>query len=339
MNCSTECFNDVELKGFINSNYNSVGNCDFSQVTDKPLVDVLELQGMFISLFDIYSVDSTGKNLEQALQDDWNIFNKNSGINIKEFLIAISEGLDNEYLELFDNPVRILIPKETNELIENWNSFKEEIKKENRFFFNNKANLQSLENILPIRSYSKGKIFYRSRISDNEHGYPTAKMGKPPYRLAKSGRANPKGIPYLYLAQSVKTTLYEARATYLDYVCIGKFTLNENIRVISLRTSYIVSPWTDFSLEEYVKNKPFLDVLEHDLAKPLRRQDNELDYLPTQYLCEYIKSLGYDGVEYGSSLDGEGINLVVFNDTFLTCGSVEVHEISKIEMQSNSLNN
>lgn len=338
MNCCTECFNDVELKGFINSNSNLVGNCDFTQNTDKPLVDVLELQGMFISLFDIYNIDADGKSIEQAIQDDWNVFNTNSGINIKEFLIAISDGLDDEYQELLYNPVRIFIPKETNELIENWSSFKEEIKRENRFFFNNKANLQSLENILPIRSYSKGKIFYRSRISDNELGHPTEKMGKPPHKLAKSGRANPKGIPYLYLAQSIKTTMYEARATYLDYVCIGRFTLNEDIRVISLRTSYNVSPWTDFSLEEYVKNKPFLDVLEHDLAKPLRRQDNELDYLPTQYLCEYIKSLGYDGVEYGSSLDEDGINLVVFNDNVLTCNSVEVHEISKIEIQSNSLN-
>jgi hypothetical protein len=107
--------------------------------------------------------------------------------------------------------------------------------------------------------------------------------------------------------------------------------------VISLRTSFQVSPWNDFSLKEYVKNRRFLDILENDLAKPLRRQDNELDYLPTQYLCEYIKSLGYDGVEYGSSLHEEGINLVIFNDEKLDCNDIEVHEISKIEIQSRLL--
>ena len=129
--------------------------------------------------------------------------------------------------------------------------------------------------------------------------------------------------------------MYEARATFLDYVSIGKYKLKKDIKVISLLTSSQVSPWGNISLDEYVKNKSFLNKLEHDLAKPLRRQDNELDYLPTQYLCEYIKSLGYDGVEYSSSLDEDGINLVIFNDEKLECNSVEVYEISKIKIQSN----
>ncbi len=337
MNCCTECFIDIELKGFINSNSNKTGNCDFCENHDKPLVDVLELQAMFITLFDIYQIDTNGFSLEEALQNDWSIFNTNSKLKIVELINALCQGLDEEYRELLAGLVRIVVPDETKELIQNWESFKEEIKKGNRFFFNNKANLQSIENILPIRGYSKGKIFYRSRISDYEFGHPVDKMGKPPYKLSKSGRANPKGIPYLYLAQSIETTMYEARATFLDYVSIGKFVLEEDINVISLRTSYQVSPWSDFSLEDYIKNKQLLDRFETDLAKPLRRQDNELDYLPTQYLCEYIKSLGYDGVEYGSSLHDGGINLVVFNDEKLTCKSVEVHEVSKIEILSKPL--
>ncbi len=337
MNCCTNCFLDIELIGFINQNSNEVGKCDFCETENTSLVDVQELQEQFINLLDIYNLDEDGKDIVSALQSDWNIFGLKDSDKIKELLRAIVIGLDDEYTILINSNVKILVQDEIIELIENWEIFKKEIKEKNRFFFNNKANLEIIEDTLPIRDYSKGKIFYRSRISDDEKGYPVKKMGKPPHKIAKSGRANPRGIPYLYLAQSIKTTMYEARATFLDYVSIGKYKLVEDITVISLRTSYQVSPWGDFSLEEYVKNKPFLDTLENDLAKPLRRQDNELDYLPTQYLCEYIKSLGYDGVEYGSSLHDEGINLVIFNDKKLECNSVEVHEISKIEIQSELL--
>ncbi|MFD2823636.1 RES domain-containing protein [Lacinutrix iliipiscaria] len=337
MNCCSECFLDVELKGFIYSNSNGTGQCDFCETVDISLVDVLELQEQFIPLLDIYTLDADGEGIVSALQNDWNIFRLSNSDKIKELLSVIIEGLDEEYNTLINSTVSIIIPDETKEFIENWELFKKEIKEENRFFFNNKANLESLEEILPIRDYSSGKIFYRSRISDDERGYPITKMGKPPHKSSKSGRANPRGIAYLYVAQSIETTMYEARATFLDFVSIGKYKLKEDIKVISLRTSFQVSPWSDFSLEDYVKNKPFLDILESDLAKPLRRQDNELDYLPTQYLCEYIKSLGYDGVEYGSSLHEDGINLVIFNDEKLECNSVEVHEISKIEIQSELL--
>ena len=80
-----------------------------------------------------------------------------------------------------------------------------------------------------------------------------------------------------------------------------------------------------------------MDLLETELSKPLRRLDNELDYLPTQYLCEYIKHLGYDGVEYGSSLHENGINLVIFDETKLECITTKVHEISKINIESDVL--
>ena len=34
-----------------------------------------------------------------------------------------------------------------------------------------------------------------------------------------------------------------------------------------------------------------------EVAKPMRRFDRALDYVPTQYICDYIKHLGYDGIK------------------------------------------
>ncbi len=335
MNCCTDCFSDTELKGFIYSNSITSGSCDFSGKIDTKIINAQELQDQFIPLLDIYVVDEEGKDIVTALQNDWNIFKITDHKKIKELLIAILKGLEDDYSEILDSNVSISTPSETLELIENWNSFKKEIKKENRFFIKNPANLESIEETFPVREYYKGKIFYRSRVSNDENGYPKEKMGKPPHKLSKSGRANPQGISYLYVSQSIDTTLYEARATFLDYVSIGEFKLKENIKVITLRTLFQVSPFLDgFSVEKYIRNKSFIDLLENELSKPLRRQDNELDYLPTQYLCEYIKHLGYDGVEYGSSLHEDGINLVFFDDTKLDCTRTKVYEVSKIDIQS-----
>ncbi len=335
MNCCTDCFSDNELKGFVYSNSNTNGACDFCEKDNTETINPQELQDQFVPLLDIYSIDEEGTDIVSALQKDWNIFKIEDHAKIKELLIAIFTGLEEDYTEILNSNVSISIPSETVDLIDNWNSFKEEIKKENRFFIKNPADLESIEETFPVREYSKGKIFYRSRISNDENGYPTEKMGKPPHKLSKSGRANPQGISYLYVAQSVDTTLFEARATFLDYVSIGEFKLLENTKVITLRTSFQVSPFLEgFSIEKYVKNKGFIDLLENELSKPLRRQDNELDYLPTQYLCEYIKHLGYGGVEYGSSLHEGGINIVFFDDTKLDCVGVKVYEVSKIDIES-----
>lgn len=334
MYCCTNCFLDKEIKGFIENNSNKQGDCDFCQTKNVSLVDTRELQDQFFPLLDIYKIDEKGSNLVQKLNEDWAIFRLESEDITKKLLNSII-GEQLQYQDLLNNKVSVIVLPETEELIENWEAFKVELKSENRFLIKNPADLELIEEVLPVRNYTKGKIFYRSRISNTSEGLPSEKMGKPPHKLAKAGRANPQGISYLYLAQSIKTTLYEARATFLDYVTIGEFKLLENIEVITLRTSYQVSPFLeDFSIEKYIKNRGFIDLLENELSKPLRRLDNELDYLPTQYLCEFIKHLGYDGVEYGSSLHENGINLVVFDESKLECIATKVHEISKINIES-----
>ena len=57
-------------------------------------------------------------------------------------------------------------------------------------------------------------------------------MGCPPIEKATAGRANPLGIPYLYLCHDAETTLYEVRAVYLDKVSVGKFVINSNLDIV-----------------------------------------------------------------------------------------------------------
>lgn len=337
MNCCPKCFLDFEVQATIQNNSTEEGNCFLCGSNQVRLVDSRELSELFAPIIDLYEIDETGQStsLVDTIQNEWNIFNLE-----KDKIVGLLENMfqDTSYIKsnIFRSTVKnkFAAQEDSSFPINQWQAFKDEIKTKNRFFIQNLVELDLLNELIKdqIHTYKAGKYFYRSRIS-KETGVPKDKIGKPPTEITSPGRANPKGIPYLYVACDEKTSIYEVRATYLDYVTIGVFKLRENIRIIRLREVTNKSPFSIQNLEKYVYYKKFLLELEKELSKPLRRYDSELDYLPSQYLCEFIKSNGYDGVEYASSLNKDGINLAIFNDEKLECIDTKIIEIKNIEIE------
>ena len=349
MNCCAECFSSPYLKEIINGN-NTISNCEFCLSKSVCTFDAKNLFSNFQPILDLYVVnDEVGTNIELQIEKDYhnNIFsNKLTDSSRKDLIIAILENNYDSYSHLFNNCV---IPSYVNnpvtdELINplqiSWTNFSEEIKSTNRFHLKNILDLKKLEILLfnSRRTIRKGEVFYRGRISD-EKGFDAKNMRNPPSKNTKSGRANPAGISYLYIADQLETTLYETRASLLDFVSIGTFRLIEDIEVVNLRENLYdpILLAADEGLEDFMIYLPFITKLEQELSKPNRRNDSELDYLPTQYLSEFIKSIGYDGVEYQSSLYAEGYNLAIFNTDKFECINVEVREISKIKFTHNQL--
>lgn len=158
-------------------------------------------------------------------------------------------------------------------------------------------------------------------------------MGAPPNDKAKGGRVNPEGISILYLADEAETTLYEIRAGVYDYVTVGRFKLLKDIEVINLANIDQISPFIGidygFDLTQYAMNIEHLKMIAQEISKPLRN-DNALDYLPTQYISDYIRSKGYDGIEYGSTMRKQGFNLAVFDPTLFKCTSTKVYDVKSI---------
>ncbi|MEW6576721.1 MAG: RES family NAD+ phosphorylase [Pseudomonadota bacterium] len=56
---------------------------------------------------------------------------------------------------------------------------------------------------------------------------------------------------------------------------------------------------------------PFLERLGDELTRPVVPKGAAIDYIPSQFLCEFIKKKGYDGVAYRSSISN-GFNLALF---------------------------
>lgn len=161
-------------------------------------------------------------------------------------------------------------------------------------------------------------------------------MGCPPKALATAGRANPIGIPYLYLCDTAKTTYYEVRAVYLDKLSVGTFEVTRDLKIVDF--IHNVSLYNSYSdditpFKENIIKKKVIDAISSDLSKPLRRYDSELEYVPTQLICEYCRRVvGADGITFESSLHKGARNYVLFDETSAKCINVESHEITRIDI-------
>jgi hypothetical protein len=347
MNCCSNCFLDAQTRAIIDTNSTVDGTCDFCLTEDVKWIDAHELNVEFSKVIELYTNHPTSL---RSLRDDRpylmhehliayfpSLFNraKIEEATIKILLKEIGYTYYNDIAELFEEPVEfscLLNPLNADvaEMQEvKWDGFVQEIRYNNRFFLSRvidvdllKAAFQKLSKV-----YHSGKIFYRARISDSI--LPIGEMGKPPAKSARPGRANPTGISYLYLSNSKGTTLYETRASLYETLTLGEFQLMQNLNVLSLRDMSSTSPLND-DVEQLIILRPYLQKLEKELSRPIRKQDSELDYLPTQYLCELIKSVGLDAVEYKSAMNPGGFNLAVFNDDKFECRRLEFVKVDSL---------
>jgi hypothetical protein len=342
MKCCANCFGDFEIKGFISSSSDQIGDCDFCSSANVDIIDCNELYYLLQPLLSIYrpAVDTdlqleSCRDLSSILQEDWPLVFRLTKEKLSEFL---AEVLSTNHEQLISG---LVVPcyEDDRTQEESWERFVEELKTVNRFFITNSVDTNLLQGLLKQleKEYKRHKTFYRARISESTK-LDASLMGKPPHTKATAGRANPRGIPYLYLSNDIDTTLYETRASLLDYVTIGRFVAIEDIRVINLRDDKMPSPISlEDSLEKYMSHRRYLSRLGQELSKPVRKYDSELDYLPTQYLCEFVKSLGYDGVEYRSSLNPDGFNLAIFNDEKFKCVDTDLYEVKSIKYNTKKL--
>ena len=149
-------------------------------------------------------------------------------------------------------------------------------------------------------------------IDDVPTPFPPERMKPLPDR-AVEGRANPKGIPYLYLATNRDTALAEVRPWIGSLVSVGQFKTLRPLRVVNCASDHKGS-------RVYVGGEPSPDVRERHVwldidrafARPVTPSDDVADYVPTQILAELFTANGFDGVAYRSAL-GPGHNVALFD--------------------------
>lgn len=320
----------------------SPGTCDFGHGYDSHTWPTTAWIDSFTGLFDVYEVDDGGGiALHLRVQQDWRIFSFDDPHQLKTFLasaVADSHPLLADEVTVRLRPVAD--DANTDHLL-SWAQFSDEIRTRNRYFPQTVPDRQTLETVLlgSVERVEKDVALFRGRVIEPSSLPTVPEMGAPPARKAKAGRANPIGIPHLYLSFALETCIYETRVANHTRVAIGTFHAVRDLQVLNLAD---VEPPDFFDIDidqadavaEQVRRILFhryLTALGDELRKPVRATDEPTDYIPTQYLCELAKSLGLDGVLYSSSLHPQGRNLVLFDVNAALCEpDIRVVEITSL---------
>jgi hypothetical protein len=330
------CFADKELNGFITSQ-DTIGNCNCCESKDVEIIPIEELFDFFKELFENFQPKLSGERFISKVQGNWSLFSD----------LTNGQRITNFVLDKIDSPIKNSdeLVDYSDEILENvnfWFKLKEQLKWERRYL----TDIVYLTEDLGWDKYfwSKVKIdeddiFYRARLHKNadEKFYSKDQMLCPKKEMSSAGRANPSGIPYLYLSDNEDTILYEIRASYLDEVSVASFHLKKDLtQDINISDfTEIPSLYAPNELNQRIKSTLLKQIISRDLSKPMRRYDSELDYIPTQFICEFIKVFtNVQGIKYRSSLHHIGNNLVIFNQDFMECKEVKKVQVSKVSIDS-----
>lgn len=322
------CFNDIEMQIEICNESPGIGVCDFCSQFSS-VIDIEHFSDFFKGVLSLFEPGNEGNTITEIIQNDWNLFASNDvgKLILEYFLNKGGYGFSiNDKVE-YKSSIRSALSI--------WEELKKQVREEKRFF----TSLSYFDNnkiIIPNTIIPKGTKLYRARVIPSGKHYLTKKeMGCPPKDKATAGRANPIGIPYLYLCIDEATTYYEVRALYLDMVSIGVFEVKENLNILDFTSElslyYAFNNASD-SLDNILCKYKLLQLISRDLSKPLRRFDTELEYVPTQLICEYCKVCGIDGIKFYSSLHKGGVNVVLFNNDSAHCIKVKSKEISRVDI-------
>lgn len=225
-----------------------------------------------------------------------------------------------------------------------WHDFHETIYYKNRFFLKHRI-LEILSDYISknILEIEVGSIYYRARIikdssttelmlykcyaapegerldikfyskSNPFRGFTKEASFVPPKGInVTDGRANPKYIKYLYMAEDPTTAIFEVRPFIYDAVNVAKIQVNKPLKIANIAVDINLSEKNETTIDMHV-----MSIIQGAFSRPTNDVD---DYIPTQIITEYIKSLGYDGIRFNSSLYSKGVNLTIFN--YDTCEAI-----------------
>lgn len=167
----------------------------------------------------------------------------------------------------------------------------------------------------------KGRKLFRARVVDPDEmlyekgfgiesetnnllGFNETESREPPLGISGSGRNNYRGATYLYLSNKPATACSEIKPKIRQIISLAEFETVKSIRII------------DFSSRKHLKKEEGFDIgrLITDIMfmyyEPVTNED---EYYATQYLTDYIRKTGIDGISYRSFYDETGINYTIFN--------------------------
>lgn len=283
--------------------------------------------------------NSAGEIIQELIQCD-TMQTASDIASILSTRYAYDVGADGE-TDWFDNTsdvYKIEIPRYSG-FYETWISFRESIKHSGRFFNADATALlgQILDPILneewprtgsairTIQPTEEDRFIYRGRQANGAAARtaifrsPIRELSAPPPHLNVAGRMNAAGIGAFYGSFDRATCIAELRVPVGGEAIVGKFEIIRPLRVLDLTALELASDDISFFEENFVEMfaySEFVKGFHAEIRKPVVPGSETLEYLPTQFVCEYLWTQAnpvFDGLIYGSSqLSNSASNIVLF---------------------------
>lgn len=235
-----------------------------------------------------------------------------------------------------------------NEAYELFEKFKNDVKYKNRYFIDDEIKdifddiIEQSKELIPLE-----EVLYRARIhreENEEKPFRGKQIGMPENKYCGNGRVNPKGMQVFYLAGSKDTVISEIRPNIGDEITIGMFKTTQYLQVLKIDQDGACHGYCEAEQSKSGKNRNFLlmfaTYFNLDFSKPIKANERDLEYLPTQIFAEYCKSKDIDGIAYPSSVVEKDFisskeikpnyNYVFFSDKGIEYVSSELVIIEKI---------
>ncbi len=172
---------------------------------------------------------------------------------------------------------------------------------------------------------AEGSIFYRAQLGHDwepemvvpgvSEDFPapfSPERMKPLRDRAFEGRANAKGIAYLYAATHQQTAIAEVRPWVGGFVSVAQLRITRDLRVMDCSTDdHRMKIYLDEPPPEERQSAVWRDI-DRAFSEPVTASDDVASYAATQILAEAFRQQGFDGIGYRSAL-GPGHNVAFFD--------------------------
>ncbi len=244
----------------------------------------------------------------------------------------IQNGEIDEYPDIYDSRYVFkdaLYDVEASDEFYQWEYFKHITMYYNRYFDVDSSIegrnqlLDKISIIFPVmeENLEKGSIIYRARPMESLQE-PFSEMdfykeiSPAPPQFASNNRMSPQGISYTYLAADTTTCYKECRMKKGDHALLGTFEIRKNLKVLNLSSRKSLYIKNSIFSEDYNHGlnwiNQFIKMFSWDISAPMDSKDKSIEYIPTQIIAEYIRSKGYDGIKFESSVKKGSYNYTLF---------------------------
>ena len=239
--------------------------------------------------------------------------NGNNAFNSRESLVSFTSVSNanfyyNEFLKLFEKPnnhdlEQSKVIKELKKLLDNNSEF--------------------------VISLPKGTHLYRARVISNEElnsqestlsaekkdnnyhfgGFDYYGSKEPPLGKSPGQRNNYSGASYLYLAEDKYSACVETKPPFKHLISVAEFETKKDLRLFDFADDRkFIEPFLIVD-NIYVHIPTLITNLMSQFSVPVQ---DEKSYYPSQYVSDYIRKYGFDGVKY-RSWSSTGFCYTIFN--------------------------